>query len=125
MIDTSTFSYDESRWQDIYDCLATHDFNVFSPGIKVGECTEKYVVVRYDGSSRHTKFSTDVDTYSVLCYVPKKAYSELEPFVASVQDAMKDLMPMIKPNGNRTPSYYDDTYKAHMVSISYTNYKKV
>ena len=38
---------------------------------------------------------------------------------------MKKLMPMLKPNGMQTPSYYDDTYKAHMVSISYTNYKKV
>ena len=60
-----------------------------------------------------------------MCYVPKDAYSELEPFVASVKQSMKKLMPMLKPNGIQTPSYYDDTYKAHMVSVSYTNYKKV
>ena len=125
MIDTSNFVYKQSRWQDIFKCLSDDEFDVFSPGIKIGECISKYVVVKYDGGTRHPQFSTDVDTYSIMCYVPKDAYSELEPFVASVKQSMKKLMPMLKPNGIQTPSYYDDTYKAHMVSISYTNYKKV
>ena len=39
--------------------------------------------------------------------------------------AMKGLEPMIVPYGNQTPSYYDDSVKAHMVSIEYKNYKKM
>lgn len=125
MIDTSTFKYKDSRWQDIFLNLKKQGFDVYSPGIKTGECVSEYVVVKNDGSSKHTSFSTDVDLYAVMCYVPKNKYSSLEPLVQRVKNAMKRLEPMIKPYGTQTPSYYDDSYKAHMVSIEYKNYKKL
>lgn len=84
-----------------------------------------YVVIKNDGSSKHSSFSTDVDLYSVMCYVPKQSYSILEPFVQRVKKAMKELEPMILPYGSQTPSYYDESVKAHMVSIEYKNYKKI
>ena len=124
MIDTRTFQPGASRWEDIFKCLKEHKFDVYSPGMKTGECTAPYVVVKNDGSTTHSSFSTDVDLYAVMCYVPKKAYSKLEPYVQSVAEAMKDLEPMIKPYGQKTPSYYDDSVKAHMISIEYKNYKK-
>lgn len=113
----------DSRWQDIYLQL-NKSFDVYSPGIKVGECTSKYIVVKNDGSSQHASFSSDVDMYAVMCYVPKDAYSTLEPFVQEVKKVMKALEPMILPYGSQTPSYYDDSVKAHMISIEYKNYKK-
>lgn len=125
MLNPTTFDYEESRLQDIYVLLEGKGFDVYMPGIKIGECKHPYVVVKNNGSSRHASFSTDVDLYSVMVYVPKKAYSKLEPMVQSVKLAMKDLEPMIKPYGRQTPSYYDDSYKAHMVSIEYKNYKKI
>jgi len=125
MINPSEYQYEESVWQDIYKCLKNAGIEVYAPGIKVGECTRKYVVVKNDGASRHPEFSTDEELYAVMCYVPKQAYSTLEPFVREVQEVLSALRPMIKPTGVRTPSYYDDTYKAHMVSVSYRNYKKV
>lgn len=125
MIDVSTFEYKDSRWQDIFLNLKSQGFDVYSPGIKTGECVSEYVVVKNDGSSKHTSFSTDVDLYAVMCYVPKNKYSSLEPLVQRVKNAMKRLEPMIKPYGTQTPSYYDDSYKAHMVSIEYKNYKKL
>lgn len=125
MIDVSTFEYKDSRWQDIFLNLKKQGFDVYSPGIKTGECVSEYVVVKNDGSSKHTSFSTDVDLYAVMCYVPKNKYSSLEPLVQRVKNAMKRLEPMIKPYGIQTPSYYDDSYKAHMVSIEYKNYKKL
>lgn len=125
MIDVSTFEYKDSRWQDIFLNLKKQGFDVYSPGIKTGECVSEYVVVKNDGSSKHTSFSTDVDLYAVMCYVPKNKYSSLEPLVQRVKNAMKRLEPMIKPYGTQTPSYYDDSYKAHMVSIEYKNYKKL
>lgn len=125
MINPSEYQYEDSVWQDIYKCLKNANIEVYAPSIKVGECLSKYVVVKNDGSSRHPEFSTDEELYAVMCYVPKQAYSTLEPFVREVKGILSALRPMIKPTGVQTPSYYDDTYKAHMVSISYRNYKKV
>ena len=124
MIDAS-FQYAESRWQDIFLHLKKAGFDVYSPGIKVGECTEEYIVVKNDGSSKHPTLSSDNDLYAVMCYVPKENYSRLEPMVQEVKKAMKGLEPMILPYGSQTPSYYDDSYKAHMISIEYKNYKKI
>lgn len=125
MIDVNTFKYKESRWQDIFTHLKKAGFDVYSPGMKTGECTSEYLVVKNDGSSKHLSFSTDVDLYAVMCYVPKEKYSSLEPLVQRVKNSMKGLEPMIKPYGSQTPSYYDDSYKAHMISIEYKNYKKL
>lgn len=124
MIDAS-FQYAESRWQDIFLHLKEAGFDVYSPGTKVGECTEEYIVVKNDGSSKHPTVSSDNDLYAVMCYVPKENYSRLEPMVHEVKKAMKGLEPMILPYGSQTPSYYDDSYKAHMISIEYKNYKKI
>lgn len=115
----------ESRWQDIHLHLKKAGFDVYSPGIKAGDCTKAYIVLKNDGSTKHISFSTDVDLYSILCYVPKNKYSELEVMVQEVKRTMKELQPMILPYGSQTPSYYDDSYKAHMISIQYKNYKKI
>lgn len=125
MIDVNTFEYKDSRWQDIFMHLKKAGFDVYSPGTKTGECTSEYLVVKNDGSSKHASFSTDVDLYAVMCYVPKEKYSSLEPLVQKVKNSMRGLEPMIKPYGSQTPSYYDDSLKAHMVSIEYKNYKKL
>lgn len=124
MIDAS-FQYADSRWQDIFLHLKKAGFDVYSPSTKVGECTEEYIVVKNDGSSKHPTVSSDNDLYAVMCYVPKENYSRLEPMVQEVKKAMKGLEPMILPYGSQTPSYYDDSYKAHMISIEYKNYKKI
>lgn len=124
MIDAS-FQYADSRWQDIFLHLKKAGFDVYSPGTNVGECTKEYIVVKNDGSSKHTTVSSDNDLYAVMCYVPKENYSRLEPMVQEVKKAMKGLEPMILPYGSQTPSYYDDSYKAHMISIEYKNYKKI
>ena len=125
MINTKTFEYSISRWKDISLHLKIKGFDVYSPGTKTGDCMSKYIVVKNNGSSKMAGFSTDVDLYSVMCYVPKDKYSQLEPFVQEVKKAMKELEPMILPYGSQTPSFYDDSFNAHMVSIEYKNYKKI
>lgn len=124
MIDTRMYEPGNSRWEDIFDQLKKSGFDVYPPGIKTGDCIAPYIVVKIDSSTRHTSFSTNVDLYAVLCYVPKQRYSELEPLVRSVEQSMAELKPMILPYGQKQPSFYDDTIKAHMVSIMYKNYKK-
>lgn len=125
MINTNTFQPAGSRWQDIFLHLQEAGFDVYPPSVKIGECTSEYIVVKNNGSSRYAGLSTDNDLYSVMCYVPKKAYSSLEPLVQRIKKSMKELEPMILPYGSQTPSYYDDGVKAHMISIEYKNYKKM
>lgn len=115
----------ESRWQDIFLHLKNKKFDVYSPGIKTGECTSKYIVVKNDGASKVAGISSSEDKYAIMCYVPKDSYSELEPFIQKVKEAMNMLKPMILPTGSQTPSFYDDSVKGHMVSIEYKNYKKL
>lgn len=124
MIDTRTFEPGDSRWEDIFKQLKGSGFDVYSPGTKTGDCTAPYIVVAIGSSVEHTSFSTDIDLYSVMCYVPKQAYSKLEPLVHNVEKSLAELAPMILPYGQKQPSFYDDTVKAHMVSITYKNYKK-
>lgn len=125
MIDTKEFVPLESRWQDIYIHLKNKGYDVYPPGIKVGDCIEPYVVIKNDGSYKHVNFSTDRDMYAILCYVPKGQYSKLEPLVQNIKKDMKELEPMIIAYGQQMPSYYDDTCKAHYISIEYENYKKI
>jgi hypothetical protein len=115
----------ESRWGDIYRHLQAKGFDVWSPGNKIGDCLAPYIVIKHDGSARRVGISTNEDFYSLLCYVPKQNYSEMESFLLSVKAAMKEMEPMIFPRGEETPSFYDDTFKAHMVSVTYKNYKKM
>jgi len=115
----------ESRWQDIFLHLKKHDFDVYTPGVKVGDCVSPYIVVSHNGATRYTGISTMIDTYSVMAYVPKQNYSQLEVMVERVKAVMKKLEPMILPYGFQTPSYYDDDFKAHMISVEYKNYKKM
>lgn len=125
MIDPTTFVYNDSRLKDIYLHLQSKGFDVYMPETKIGECKAPYVVVKNDGSSEHASFSIDVDLYAVMVYVPKQAYSKLEPLVMAVKTAMNELKPMITSYGSQTPSYYDDGVKAHMTSIEYKNHKKL
>jgi beta-galactosidase GanA len=115
----------ENRWQDLYKHLQSKGYDVYSPFQKEGDCITPYIVVKNSGSSQHRSFSTDVDLYTIMCYVPRDEYSKLETFVVNVKKAMKDIYPLFIPTGSQTPSFYDDTYKAHMISIDYKNYKKM
>ncbi|MDR0326686.1 MAG: hypothetical protein LBI05_00155 [Planctomycetaceae bacterium] len=112
-----------SRWQDIDQHLRSKGFDVYAPGMKSKDCTFPYIVVKQNGSTRKAGFSTDIDLYSVLVYIPQQNYSELEVLIQRVKAAMKELEPMILPVRSQTPSYYEDAIKAHMVSVEYMNNK--
>lgn len=115
----------QTRWQDIFNFLKSKGFNIFSPAMKTGECTEKYLVLQYGGGEKYTTFSSTKDTYTIMCFVPKNNYSELEVYKNKVMEAMKGMFPMIVPTYSVSTPYYDDTIKAHMLTIDYTNNKKI
>lgn len=125
MINTETFEYSSSVWADIFKHLKSKGFDVFSPSEKIGECDSEYIVVSLGAVSKLTGFSTNVEIYDVMCYVPKNNYSKLEPLKMAIKRAMKEIEPLVKPYGTETDSFYDDSVKAHMVSIQYKNYKKM
>ena len=114
-----------SRIQDIYLHLKEQGFEVYFPAQKVGECLSPYVVVKDATTSKYLEYSSTVTYYDIMCYTPKDHFSELEPFVESVKVAMKGLVPLIKPTYSQTQSYYDDSVKAHMISVQYKNYRKI
>lgn len=112
-------------WQSIYDHLSNEGFEVYSPGQHKGVCRSQYLVIKDAGNTRMTTVSTDLCLYDVMCYVPMTQFSTLEPFVAKVKESLKKLYPLIKPTGYQTPSYLDDTNDSFMISVQYSNYKKV
>lgn len=114
-----------SQWKTIYRHLTAKGFDVYSPGQHEGDCTAPYVVVRDAGLSRLSEFSSTQARYDLLCYVPQDQFSTLEPYVDSVEAAMKGLYPAIVCMNYRTPSFLDDTVKGHMVSTQYRNNRKL
>lgn len=114
----------ESRWQDIYLHLKNKGIEVYSPGQHQGSCLSKYVVVKEGTSIQMQEYSSAMDIYILMCYVPFKKYSTLRPFVNYVADLMKELRPMIMPTHQRDAPYFDEQVQAHMVAIYYRNYVK-
>lgn len=125
MIRPNEFDWKDSVWQSVFVHLKNEQFDVYPPSIKIGECLAPYIVLKNNGSFRHASFSSDVDLYSIMCYVPQNSYSKLEVLVQRVKRAMKKIEPLLLPYGQQTSSYYDDAVKAHMVSIEYKNHKKL
>lgn len=125
MIDVATFQYSASRLQDLYNHLKSKGFNVYMPGIKHGDCITPYIVVKNDGATSIVGTSSKSSLYMVMCYVPKQSYSKLEPYVQSAKKAICELQPMFIATGLESSSFYDDSVKAHTVSIQYRNSKKI
>ena len=114
-----------SWWQNIYRQLKSDGIDVYSPGQHRGECTAPYTVVRDAGLTGIPGFSSAQAKYEVLCYVPKEQFSTLEPYIERVKASMKKLYPAIVPTNYQTPSFLDDSVKAHMVSVQYRNNRKL
>lgn len=113
-----------SVYESIFDKLSNDGFEVYSPSTKTGQCMSPYIVIKRDGGSSHSSFSTDIVYYTILIYVPQKEYSTVEQIVNNVKSSLKTLAPIIRPTGFETPSYYDDGVEAHMISVQYKYYIK-
>lgn len=117
--------FEQDRIQDIYIHLKQKGFDVYYPSQHQGDCLAPYVVIKGNVQTQFRQYSSTVQYYDLLCYVPKDRFSTLYPFIDSVRTAMRELYPMIKPAFYDTASFYDDEIKGHMVSIQYLNYKKL
>lgn len=111
-----------NRWEDLYRFLKSKNYEVYAPSQKTGDCTKRYIVVKNgDGNSLNGTQST-VDYYDIYLYVPLNNYSQLGKFKVEVKNALKELAPEIKDLHQDTQSMVDDSVKAHMLRMTYTNY---
>ena len=109
-------------WEIIADALLEEGFEVYPPATKNGECTSNYIVIKEDGSSQIQNFSSEYEYYNLMLYVPQNKYTELSKFKMRVKDTLyKKLFPMIMYTGSSNSSYFDESIKAHMVSLMYRN----
>ena len=115
----------DSRAQDIFQYLKARDIEVYFPAQHKGECLSNYVVVRTSTSTQFADYSSTITYYDLMCYVPKARYGDLDTFTEAVKDAMKGLVPMIKPTYTETPGFYDESVKGYMRSIQYRNYRQI
>lgn len=113
---------EKTVWEMCADALKLHSIDVYPPAMHIGECKSPYVVLKADGASQIGSLSSQSAYYTFMLYVPKDRYTELERYKVIIKDIIAtDLYPMMMPTGQETPDFYDDTVKAHMVSITYRN----
>ncbi|MEG0579571.1 MAG: hypothetical protein RR490_06610 [Niameybacter sp.] len=117
----------ESRWQDIYLHLKSKGVKVYSPAQHIGECKEPYVVLKDTGATKMIGYSSAINMFDVMCYVPQNKFSLIEIFTDRIKSYMKELESKIsiRPTFLETPSFYDEEIKGHMISIQYQVYKQI
>lgn len=113
-----------SRRQDIYEHLKKAGFNVFFSGQHEGDCILEYVVVKENETLQFNTYSSTTTYYDILCYVPIDRVTRVDSFFEEVKEAMRGLVPMIKPAHSETAEYIDDDIKARMKSARYLNYRR-
>lgn len=115
----------KSVLKQIYDCLKENGVDVYFAGQHEGECIKKYTVIKKGGATTEYNVSAERPLYTIMCYVPKHNYSELENYVLEIKKHMKNVYPLVMYLGNETDSFYDETVKGNMVSFQYQGCRKI
>lgn len=111
-----------SVWEQAFKSLEQAGITVYPPATKIGECREKYVVLKQSGSAQVRSFSSEFVYYQFLLYVPQNKYHELDEYSVSVKEAIEEkLYPMLMPVESNIADYYDESIKAHMRTLMYRN----
>lgn len=110
-------------WEIVQHALIDAGIDTYAPAAKTGDCKKPYCVLKDSGSSQIGSFSSEYHFYDLMCYVPRNKYTQLHEFVQQCKEVMKNapIYPMLIPTGVETPSFFDDSYNAHMISIQYRN----
>jgi len=110
-------------WLTVKKALIDAGIDTYAPQTKQGDCKAPYAVLKLDGGAKAGSFSSEYQYYTILCYVPINQYAKLKPFVNKCKDVMSvaPIYPMLMPTGTETPSFFDDTYNAYMISVQYRN----
>lgn len=113
----------ESVWDTVQKALIDAEIDTYPPGQKVGDCTAAYCVLKDAGATNIPGYSSEEHYYDLMCYVPRDKYFSLAGFVAQCKEVMAQapIYPMLMPTGIETPSFFDDTFNAYMISVRYRN----
>lgn len=110
----------------LYDKLKESGYDVYFPSQHEGECITPYIVIKQSGVSPLLNVSSERPLYDIMLYVPDNEYSKLEGMILDIKVIMRDMYPMLMyEEGSQTPSFYEDTKKAHMVSVTYQGIRKI
>lgn len=122
MIKIADIDTEKTVWENIADVLKKNGFKVYPPATHKGECTEKYIVLKQDGSSQINGYSSRRVYYRFLLYVPREEYTELTKFEKAVKKVLDEqLYPLIKPSGQTETDYFDDNINGHLRVFLYQN----
>ena len=124
-MDIQQFQQQDTRYKDLYMFLKSKQYDVATPAERVGDCLSPYIVIRHSGSAQVSLLSTDEDIYDIMIYVPRNAYTQLEVLQQKIKKDMQEVQDIFKPRRSNLASFYDDSIKAHMLSMSYGNYKLI
>ncbi len=120
-------TYADSRLEDIFLHLKRNGVNVYLPAHHVGECLERYVVVRPSLGAKVEGYSTFYQSYQLLMYVPRNETSQIEQYVEEIRGIMKPLQQqlMLRETYFRAMPYYEDSIKGYTVDLEYRLYRKI
>lgn len=116
---------DKTMIQFIADHLIEHGYKVYAPTQAIGVVKEPYVVIRYLGGAKHASFSTIIERYSIIIFLPHRLYNEIQRHVQGIEDTMRKLHPrLIYDNFGGFP-LYEDHMQCYLVSTDYLSYKRM
>ena len=113
----------DAVWDLVQKTLIDAGIDTYPPATKHGDCTAPYCVLKDAGSTVVLGKSSEYHYYDLMCYVPRDSYYALAAFKEHCKEIMAQspIYPMLMPTGTETPSFFDDTYNAHMISVQYRN----
>lgn len=114
----------KSVLKQIYDCLKRTGEEVYFPSQHEGDCTKRYIVIKREGATALLNVSSERPIYSIMLYVPKNNYSQLEDMKMLVEEQLKELYPMVEYNTD-SPTFYDENVKGHMLTMTYVGIRKI
>ena len=112
-------------WQKIYSKLQEHGLNPYPPGKHVGECKERYCVIKEQTQSAYFNArAVGYRAYDLILFVPWSSYVAIGPYVQVVKEAMREL-PALRYTGTETPVIVEDEKKAYSTSLVYQAMKRL
>lgn len=107
------------------DHLIANGYKVYTPTQAIGVVKDPYIVITYLGSARHTSFSTIIERYSVILFLPHRMYSELQEHTQGIEDTMRKMHPQVIYDNFGGNPLYDDNMKCYQVATDYLSYKRM
>lgn len=115
---------ESSRLKDIYKNLKDDKIDVYLTGQHIGDCIKPYVVVKKGAVTKMAGYSTLINYFDLLCYVPKNQQTKIDEYIKAIRKSMLKISPMIKFNTTTSEPYFDESVQGFMVDLEYINYSK-